>query len=335
MQNVKIWYLSHQYNSHRRVATVYKELLKSRNLLVDSIEQADIVILHVEPYDYEAIYKKYPILSSKYVISYCVWEASILPERYSRSLELVQEVWTSSRYSLNSIKPSHSNVHVVPHAIERDLSYNSVDEEVIRRAIAYEKSLVYLLHIGRTFDKRKNIEQLVNVFGLTVKDLPRVRLVIKSCSACPQIFTSDPRVIFLPFDMSDSQINALYSACNVYVSPHHSEAWGLTIADAFLFKKPAIVTGYSGNLEFTNTSNSILLDYVEENIRDCDVFGLFTPEMVWAYPKESHLQEAITMVAENVCSPELTQKVENATATCSLFSREEILRSLLMRINNV
>src|ERR1041384_4076037 len=98
MGQLKFRYEMQNYPSHRRVAEVYKQMLSCRYLAAESIDDADVVVLHVEPYDYESIYNRFPELRKKYVISYCVWEASELPQAYQRSLALVQEVWTCSHY---------------------------------------------------------------------------------------------------------------------------------------------------------------------------------------------------------------------------------------------
>jgi len=108
------------YQSHRRVASVYKQMLSRRYSFAKSIDEADVVILHLEPHDYESIYNALPTLRNKYVISYCVWEASELPVAYQRSLALVQEVWTCSEYCLSIIKKHHERVFRIPHTIERE-----------------------------------------------------------------------------------------------------------------------------------------------------------------------------------------------------------------------
>jgi len=76
MRQLKLWYEIHNYQSHRRVATLYKQMLSRRYAFAKAIGDADVVILHLEPHDYESIYDALPALRTKYVISYCVWEAT-------------------------------------------------------------------------------------------------------------------------------------------------------------------------------------------------------------------------------------------------------------------
>jgi hypothetical protein len=57
MKPCAIWYASQAYASHSRVAADYKYLLEQRYTLAGSADNADIVILHIEPHDYHALYE--------------------------------------------------------------------------------------------------------------------------------------------------------------------------------------------------------------------------------------------------------------------------------------
>ena len=52
--------------------------------------------------------------------------------------------------------------------------------------------------------------------------------------------------------LSGEELNGLMAACDCYVSLHRAEGFGLTIAEAMAIGKPAIATGYSGNVDFMN-----------------------------------------------------------------------------------
>src|ERR1039458_6451677 len=87
-----VLYVASDYQSHARAARDNRLMIGRENLTM-SLDDADIVILHMEPHDFESIFKVHPKLKSKYVIAYCVWEADLLPDRFIRSLALVDEVW--------------------------------------------------------------------------------------------------------------------------------------------------------------------------------------------------------------------------------------------------
>jgi glycosyltransferase involved in cell wall biosynthesis len=81
------------------------------------------------------------------------------------------------------------------------------------------------------------------------------------------------------------------------VSPHRSEGFGLTIASAMHYGKPVIVTGYSGNIDFTDASNAFLIDYKLTALED-DA-GEYKKNFVWAEPSTSHLSRLLREVKDH------------------------------------
>ena len=85
---------------------------------------------------------------------------------------------------------------------------------------------------------------------------------------------------------SDDETIALMSACDAFVSLHRSEGLGLSIAEAMLLGKPVIATGYSGNMDFMNGANSLLVDY--EMVRVGAGVPAYHEDMRWADPSVEH-----------------------------------------------
>ena len=86
------------------------------------------------------------------------------------------------------------------------------------------------------------------------------------------------------------------AACDCYVSLHRSEGFGLTLAEAMAIGKPAIGTGYSGNLDFMNAENSYLVDYELGRVGpDCEIYPA---EGEWAEPSVEHAAELMRRVVE-------------------------------------
>ena len=56
------------------------------------------------------------------------------------------------------------------------------------------------------------------------------------------------------------------ASADAYVSLHRAEGYGLTMAEAMMLGKPVIATGYSGNLEFMDEDNSVLVPYSKVRI---------------------------------------------------------------------
>jgi glycosyltransferase involved in cell wall biosynthesis len=335
MAQLKFWYEIHNYQSHRRVAEVYRQMLTRRYSSAESIDDADVVVLHLEPHNYESLYNRFPSLRTKYVVSYCVWEASELPEIYQRSLALVQEVWTCSNYCLAVIRKHHPRVFCVPHTMERERLNHDIDDVIIRRLICFDPKNYYFLSIGRTLGARKNLAGLTSLFESMASSMPNARLIVKGLPKDPILRSPDPRIIYLPLMLSESQINALYQASDVYVSAHHSEGWGLTLSDAMLFGKPVVGTGYSGNLEFMNNYNSFLVRFTENHIRQEDLFGLFTQQMKWADPDFEHLRDIMQSLYDGTLRKEAADKSKRALEDGNKFSTDSVRELVLGRMEEI
>jgi glycosyltransferase involved in cell wall biosynthesis len=81
--------------------------------------------------------------------------------------------------------------------------------------------------------------------------------------------------------LSRSDQDALIASSSCLVSLHRSEGLGLHLAEAMALGVPVIATGYSGNLDFMNSSNSRLIDY---ELVDIDDAGPYTGCGKWAEP---------------------------------------------------
>jgi glycosyltransferase involved in cell wall biosynthesis len=335
MNSLKVCYGASRYKSHLRTAQIYCELLKGRFELTASVSEAQILILHKEPIDFSRIYEEHPELSRKYVIAYSVWEASDLPEVYIDSIGHVQEVWSCSRYSCDAFRKHHPAVVEIPHVIERDTYCSDVDRLQLRQAIAYDSECIYYLAVTRVRDKRKNVETLIKAFRKACERMPRARLIIKGTLGDPLHIANDPQIVYLPLNFTRSQLNGLYELSSVYVSAHHSEGWGLTLSDAMIFGKPVIATGYSGNLEFMNPSNSFLVKCKEEYIRSEDCSGLYNSKMKWAYPDEISLTEMMTVVYENLDKPLVLERTAKASRDITVFDRGTVKEILFRRLESV
>lgn len=61
--------------------------------------------------------------------------------------------------------------------------------------------------------------------------------------------------------MEKTEVNSLIKNCDVFVSLHRAEGFGLPLAEAMLLGTPTIATNWSANTEFSNIDNACLVDY--------------------------------------------------------------------------
>jgi glycosyltransferase involved in cell wall biosynthesis len=104
----------------------------------------------------------------------------------------------------------------------------------------------------------------------------------------------NPSIILVEGHLERPQINALLNACDCYVSLHRSEGFGFPMAEAMYMGKPVIATGWSGNLDFMNISNSLLVSFEMKEIDD--EFGPYGKGQVWADPDLDHAAQQMATV---------------------------------------
>ena len=61
--------------------------------------------------------------------------------------------------------------------------------------------------------------------------------------------------------MEKSRLNALIRLCDVFISLHRSEGFGLVMAEAMALGTPVVATNWSANTEFMTQETSCMVDY--------------------------------------------------------------------------
>jgi glycosyltransferase involved in cell wall biosynthesis len=89
--------------------------------------------------------------------------------------------------------------------------------------------------------------------------------------------------------------------CDVVISLHRAEGFGLVLAEAMQLERPVIATNWSGNCEFMTHDNSALVDFKLIPARDIE--GTYDyPTQSWAEPDIDHAASWLRRLAEQ---PEL------------------------------
>jgi glycosyltransferase involved in cell wall biosynthesis len=105
----------------------------------------------------------------------------------------------------------------------------------------------------------------------------------------------DIRVWDAALDRADQM--ALVAAADCMVSLHRSEGLGLHLAEAMWLGTPTIATRYSGNLDFMNDDNSLLIDFELVNIENGE--GVYPEVAKWAAPNLEQAADALRRLADD------------------------------------
>lgn len=121
---------------------------------------------------------------------------------------------------------------------------------------------------------RKNPEAVVKAFAKAFTPSDNAVLLLKTSNAKRHretemrlrsvISTSSldqDRIIIIDDALSQSDMSGLFHACDVYISLHRGEGFGIGMAEAMACGKPVIATNYSANTEFCTDETSIPVPY--------------------------------------------------------------------------
>lgn len=240
----------------------------------------------------------------KYNIGYWVWESQqYFPRQWLQTFKLFDEIWTPSNYSNQAI--SHVApipVTTIPHAISLPEDPAFSRQEV---GLPTDKFVFLFIYDPMSLAERKNPEGVITAFQRAFdRSDDRVCLVIKTKGLNPQtlakfkqLAANSAQVLLIDDNFSRDRVNALIYHCDCYLSLHRCEGFGLTLAEAMFYGKPTIATGFSGNLEFMNSSNSLLVDYQPIEL-DRDIM-YFAKGTVWAEPDLDCASNYLRQVVED------------------------------------
>ncbi len=208
--------------------------------------------------------------SRRRVIAYWHWEQGTLPEDFQTQLDRVDEIWVSSEFSAATFRHYTSKpVEVVPCVVEP-----VADTSLGRASFGLpEGSCLFFFHfdVDSTL-ARKNPRGVIEAYRRAFTPAERangVHLVMKTINLAnhpeAQAVLEDAMGLvggtILDVDLPPEAVAALTAVCDVYVSLHRAEGFGLGMAEAMYFGKPVIATAYSGNMDFMTLANSCPVGY--------------------------------------------------------------------------
>lgn len=142
---------------------------------------------------------------------------------------------------------------------------------------------------------RKNPEGAIRAFAEALSDKKNAMMVLKTVASSEfpgrvqelrglvdGLGLAD-KVKFFDDYLTQRDVLNLTNACDVYISLHRAEGFGLGIAEAMSLGKPVIVTDYSSTTEFCNASNSIPVGYKIVKMGASDN-KLYSAAEKWAEP---------------------------------------------------
>ncbi len=255
----------------------------------------NVNIIHVNPKDYFLHLSSFSgdVWKKRYNIGIWLWELEEFPDIWSDYFNFTDEVWTPSSFNAKAIlTKSPEPVLTVPYGIEAEY-----DSTVCRKSfnLPEDRFLFLSMYDAKSGAMRKNPEGSIEAFKKAFKpEDQRVGLALKTNNASSADLEKlrnkigDRSNIFIVNkSMEKKEVNSLIKLCDVFVSLHRSEGFGLVMAESMFLGVPCVATGWSANVDFMNSNNSCLVDYELTEVLDEEIYlpvfeGRIVPK--WAEP---------------------------------------------------
>jgi hypothetical protein len=255
--------------------------------------------------------------ATRRMIGYWFWELEHVPLHMRQSIALVDEIWAGSRFvtdafaAVSPVPVRHVPIPVAePQASNRDRPDFAVLADLGERPIF----LTVFDHLSVT--ERKNPLGVIDAFRRAFSPNEGPVLIIKTMNGAQRrpnhqrvLAAADGRDDIRVWDETLERADqmALVACVDCMISLHRSEGLGLHLAEAMWLRTPAIATRYSGNLDFMNDANSILINADLVHVEHGE--GVYPSTAKWAAPD---LDEAVAAMHRIVGDAALAKRLAAA-----------------------
>lgn len=252
----------------------------------------NINLIHINPDEMGLLYARFPKESWDYCynIAFWLWELQEIPEEWSKYYPMLDEIWTPSEFiSKNLRKVTSLPVKTLPYWVtaKTDIKY---DREFF--CLPENIFLFLTMYDSNSTMERKNPMGAVNAFKKAFKpDNKSVGLVVKINNTREEdvdilkgALKNYSNIFYITDTLEKIQVNSLIKACDVFISLHRAEGFGLVMAEAMLVGTVTIATDWSSNTEFMNEDVACMVPCSFKALdRDCPPYK---EGIIWAEPNE-------------------------------------------------
>lgn len=227
----------------------------------------DIAIVHLNPDSWNLLSEEQRqiIRSAKKRIGYWVWETDTIPEGWRHDLNSVDRIWAPSSYCAEVFAAQTGlPVDVVHHPVRLPARIGADRESVLRRFGVDPKNRVILyIFDGASYVVRKNPEALIRAFAAAGLAARGWVLLLKTKhlddrpdvgGALTDLAERTTGVLIVEASLHADEVTSLLAAADIYASPHCSEGFGLTVAEAMAVGVPVVVTDFAGTRDFVDAA---------------------------------------------------------------------------------
>ena len=281
------------------------------------LRRARINLIHLNAESIPLAYAFLPdVFSGSYNIGYFFWELDSPASCHSLALDLLDEIWVSSRYGVAQYERFAS----IP-VINVGMCFEDVGIPSKAATRAYRRTrlgmdetcfVFFAAFDSFSFVQRKNPQAVVRAFLEAFPGQPNIRLVLKTHNRdfvndpvqrkiwqlLDEAVAIDPRITIINETLPYDELLLLKASCDCYVSLHRSEGWGFGMIEAMHLGVAVLATNYSGNTEFCSPETAWLVDYQLRPMA-ANEYIFVRPGQVWAEPDHADAVRQMREVVSN------------------------------------
>lgn len=253
----------------------------------------NINLIHINPHEMGVAYAQLDksFWDYRYNIAFWLWELEEFPKCWEPCFSCLDEIWTPSEFISDSIrKKTNLPVKTIPYCVSVTI-HKEYGRDFFH--LPNQQFLYLVMYDSNSVVERKNPKAVFDAFKLSFsKEDDKVGLVVKINDASRQdikqveeAMMGYDNIYLITETLDKDQVNSLIKCCDVLVSLHRAEGFGLVLAEAMLLGTPTIATNWSSNTEFMTSEVSCLVDY--KLITITKDMGPFKKGNHWADPDVS------------------------------------------------
>ena len=283
---------------------------------VDRRFAIDLVYVNADQTPRTLDYLKEQGLEGDFRIGFWHWEQPALPTAFLPAFAHLHEVWVPSAFVRDAVAAvSPVPVVIVPHALSFAPTPGAHRSQFNLPA---GKLLVLMMYDFHSYQVRKNPQAAIAAFRRATEGRDDAVLVVKTINAGQhpeaaaelRAHLADlPGTVLIDEFLTRQQVWDLQSLCDMLVSLHRAEGFGLAPAEMMYLGKPVVATGWSANMDFMTAENSMPVNYTLKPLAQDT--GPYRAGPVWA---EADVEHAASCIRRLLDDPQLRERIGRQAA---------------------
>ena len=177
------------------------------------------------------------------------------------------------------------------------------------------KGLEYLINAWNKFKYKDKCELILKtnlIYGVDPSLQKQIRKLLKE----------DKNVTLITDTLNEKDMGQLFNDADCYISPSHSEGFGIMILENIACGTPCLITGWTGEKDFTQDIDSVLTIKPSKELLMLDFFPY--KDQTWHTPDERHFLDQMEYIYNNIKDLQKKAKV-NAKKVKKTHTWEKIV----------